>query len=289
MKEIIELPEQLSKYIKDKGNDLANIACNFFEFILIPRDNYLPITPEMKPQINDKMLSYIIQNILGVVINSDTKYTIDFRSFFVPGIDTEYPINDLFLSNMSEKLINTMSYLNVENKPIISQQAMALFKEYIEHILNEALLVLTEGDMDIKDIFKKNNISKILNENIITDGDNTLFPKDFGFIDDTDNIIIQTFVWVLCGLNDWLDKDYIEEEDIKYMSKILFFGLSNDMLKQTETNEDLKIKIKSALFLSDFYVSEKAANLMSKLFSNIKENYDFNTVGKRVRQLSIVI
>jgi hypothetical protein len=293
MKEIIELPEQLLKYIKDKGNELAIISCLFFEFILTPRDNYIPITPEMKPKITDKMLSYIVQNILGVVVNSDTKYTINFDVFTVPELNTQYPVNDIFLSNMSEKLKNTMSYLDVnENKHIITTKSIGIFKEYIEHVLNEALLVLSEGDMEmeINSIMNKHkNILTYLEDNLTTDGDNTLFPKDFGFIDDTENIIVQTFVWLLCGLNDWLDKDYIEEEDVKYMSKILFSSLSSDMLNGSKTNEDIKIKIKSALFLSDFYVSEKAGNLMSKLFSNIKENYGLSSISKRIRQLSIVI
>ncbi len=291
MKKIIDLPEQLIDYIKDKGNEVANIACSFFEFILIPRDYYIPITPEMKPLITDKMLSYVIQNILGVIINSDTKYTINFDIFKVNGLDTQYPVNDLFLSNMSEKLKNTMSYLNIADPTvIITPKCIGLFKDYIEHVLNEALLVLSEGDIDsdINVIMNKHkNISKYLKDNLISDGDNTLLPKDYGFLDDNDNIIVQSFVWILCGLNDWLDKDYIEEDDVKYMSKILFHSLTSDMLSGSEVNEDIKIKIKSALFLSNFYVSDKAGNLMSKLFSNIKEYYDLHS--KRIRQLSIVI
>ena len=91
----------------------------------------------------------------------------------------------------------------------------------------------------------------------------------------------------MCGLNDWLEKDYIEEEDVKYMAKIMFNSLSADMLSDSDINEDVKINIKEALFLSDFFTSDKAANLMSKLFSNIKEGND--GITKRVKQFSIVI
>ena len=85
------------------------------------------------------------------------------------------------------------------------------------------------------------------------------------------------------------DKDYIDEDDVKYMSKIMFGSLSSDMLSDTEINEDVKINIKEALFLSDFFTSDKAANLMSKLFSNIKQNYDNENINKVVKQFSIVI
>ena len=51
----------------------------------------------------------------------------------------------------------------------------------------------------------------------------------------------------------------------------------------------IKINIKEALFLSDFFTSDKAANLMSKLFSNIKEQNNIDSINKRVKQFSIVI
>jgi hypothetical protein len=291
MKEIIELPDELLKYVKERASDLTNTVLNLFEYILIPRDNYLEITPDLKPQINDKMVSYTIQNILGVIINSDTKYTINYDTVFkVPEVNSDYSINDFFIINMSERLKNTMTFLNPDNSAIITQQGIAIFKNYIEHVLNEALLVLSEGDldMDINDIFKNNTVEYLI-ENTITDGDNVIFPKNYNFNDDDDNIIVQSFVWLMCGLNDWLEKDYIEEDDVKYMAKIMFRGLSADMLSESEVNDDVKINIKEALFLSDFFTSDKAANLMSKLFSNIKEQSNIDSINKRVKQFSIVI
>jgi hypothetical protein len=289
MKEIIELPDDFLEYVKERASDLANTVLILFEYILVPRDNYIEITPDMLPQINDKMVSYTIQNILGVIVNSDTKYTVNYDSIFkVPEVSSEYSINDFFIIHMSERLKNTMTFLNPGNGPIISQQGMVLFKNYVEHVINEALIILSDGDldMDINDIFKNHTVEYLI-ENTIRDGDNVIFPKNYKFNDDEDNIIIQTFVWLMCGLNDWLEKDYIEEEDVKYMAKIMFNSLSSDMLSGGDMNEDVKLGIKEALFLSDFFTSDKAANLMSKLFSNIKEGND--TINKRVKQFSIVI
>ncbi len=291
MKEIIELPDELLKYIKERAFDLTNTVLNLFEYILIPRDNYIEITPELQPKINDKMVSYTIQNILGVVVNSDTRYTINYDTVFkVPEVNSEYSINDFFIINMSERLKNTMTFLNPDNSPIITQQGMSIFKNYVEHVLNEALLILSDGDLDmnINDIFKNHTVEYLI-ENTITDGDNVIFPKNYNFNDDDDNIIIQSFVWLMCGLNDWLEKDYIEEDDVKYMSKIMFGELSTDMLSDSEINEDVKINIKEALFLSDFFTSDKAAILMSKLFSNIKDQFTVDSINKRVKQFSIVI
>lgn len=291
MKEILELPDELLTYVKERANDLANTVLILFEYILVPRYNYLEVTPVMNPKINDKMVSYTIQNILGVIVNSDTKYTISDTVFRIPEVNSEYSINDLFIVNMGERLKNTMSFLNPDNSAIITPQGMSVFKNYIEHVLNEALLVLSDGDldMDIKDILTNHkNIKEYIIENTNTEGDNVIFPKNYNFNDDDDNIIVQSFVWLMCGLNDWLEKDYIEEDDVKYMSKIMFGGMSIDMLNG-EINEDIKMNIKEALFLSDFFTSDKAANLMSKLFSNIKENYNNEIFSKRVKQFSIVI
>lgn len=290
MKEIIELPDVINNYIKDRAFDLAYITLNFFEYILIPRVNYLKVTPELKPRITDKMISYTIQNILGVIVNSDTKYTINFDNMFkMSQVNSQYSINDFFVINMSERLKNTMTSLNPENEPIITVQGMAVFKNYVEHVLNDMLFTLSDGDldMDIKDILTNhNNIKEYLDE-INTDGDNVFFPKNYNFNDDEDNIIVQTFVWLMCGLNDWLEKDYIEEEDVKYMSRILFGGLSSEMLTDVKINDDVKVNIKEALFLSDFFTSDKALILLSKLFANIKEQNE--NVNKKVRQFSIVI
>jgi hypothetical protein len=289
MKEIIELPDDFLTYVKERASDLANTVLILFEYILVPRDNYVEVTSEMNPQINDKMVSYTIQNLLGVIVNSDTKYTVNYDTVFkVPEVNSEYSINDFFIIHMSERLKNTMSFLNPEKSPIITQQGMNIFKIYVEHVINESLILLSDGDldMDINDIFKNHTVEYLI-ENTNTDGDNVIFPKNYSFNDDDDNIIVQSFVWLMCGLNDWLEKDYIEEEDVKYMAKIMFNSLSSDMLSDSDINEDVKINIKEALFLSDFFTSDKAANLMSKLFSNIKEGND--GINKRVKQFSIVI
>ena len=292
MKEIIELPDELLTYVKEKATDLANASLLLFEYILIPRNNYVEVIPEMRPRITDKMISYTIQNILGVNLNIETMYTINFdNAFKVSSINSEYSINDLFISLMSERLKNTLSYLIPDNSSVIDEKGISIFKLYIEHVLNEALYTLSDGNLEMKvnDILKKHkNIAEYLIENITTDGDNVIYPKSYGFNNDDDNVILQSFVWLMCGLNDWLDKDYIEEDDVKYMAKIMFSGLASDMLND-EVNDDVKIKIKEALFLSDFFTSDKAANLMSKLFSNIKENYNNDVYSKRVKQFSIVI
>jgi hypothetical protein len=291
MKEIIELPDELLTYVKEKANLLANASLLLFEYILIPRDNYVEVTPEMRPRITDKIISYTIQNILGVTLNSDTKYTVSEDFFRYPEIDGKVSLSNLFNSQMSERLKNTLKFLIPDDSPVI-EKGIDMFKLYVEHVLNEALFTLSDGDldMDIKDILNNHsNIAEYLSQNINTDGDNVIFPKNYGFNDDDDNIIVQSFVWLMCGLNDWLDKDYIDEDDVKYMSKIMFRGLASDMLSDAEINEDVKINIKEALFLSDFFTSDKAANLMSKLFSNIKQNYDNEDISKIVKQFSIVI
>jgi hypothetical protein len=284
----IDVPEELKDYLKEKAKDVATACCLFFEYILIPRDNYIEVTSEMKPKITDQMLSYVIQNILGTIIDTSVKYTTNYEEIFkVPDINSEFAINDFFIFNSSQKLRNTLSYLNPTNESIITEKAMTLMNEYLDHQLNLALITLTEGEVDNYQTSFKNikSIKNYLEENLNTDGDNISFPKNYNFIDDIDNSITQSFVWVLCGLNDWLEKDYVEEDDVKYMMKIMF----NDNVKIGKGSiyeEETQVNVKEALFLNDFYTSEKASILMSKLLSNIKND---DALLKRAYQFSIII
>jgi len=284
----IDIPEQLTEYLKGKAKELATVSSLFFEYILLPRDNYVEITSEMKPKITDQMLSYVIQNVLGTVVDTSVKYTANYNSIFkVPEINSEFEINDFFVSNSSQKLRNTLSYLNPANESIVTEKAMELVKEYLDHHLNMALNILTEGEIEnYQSYFNKiKNINEYLEENMNTDGDNISFPKNYNFIDDVDNAITQSFVWLMCGLNDWLEKDYIEEEDVKYMIKIMF-GDKVKIGKGSIYEEEVQVNIKEALFLSEFYTSENASILMSKLLSNIKND---ETLIKRAYQFSIII
>jgi hypothetical protein len=284
----IDIPEQLTEYLKGKAKELANVSSLFFEYILLPRDNYIEITSDMKPKITDQMLSYVIQNILGIVVDTSVKYTANYNTIFkVPEINSEFEINDFFVANSSQKLRNTLSYLNPTNESIVTEKAMELVKEYLDHHLNMALITLTEGEIEnYQSYFNKiKNINEYLEENTNTDGDNISFPKNYNFIDDVDNAITQSFVWLMCGMNDWLEKDYVEEDDVKYMIKIMF-GDKVKIGKGSIYEEDVQINIKEAMFLSDFYTSEKASILMSKLLSNIKND---ETLIKRAYQFSIII
>ncbi len=284
----IDIPEQLTEYLKGKAKELATVSSLFFEYILLPRDNYVEVTSEMKPKITDQMLSYVIQNILGTVIDTSVKYTSNYNTIFkVPEINSEFEINDFFISNSSQKLRNTLSYLNPANESIVTEKAMELVKDYLDHHLNMALNILTEGEIEnYQSSFNKiKNINEYLEENLNTDGDNISFPKNYNFIDDVDNAITQSFVWLMCGINDWLEKDYIEEEDVKYMIKIMF-GDKVKIGKGSIYEEDVQVNIKEAMFLSEFYTSESASILMSKLLSNIKND---ETLIKRAYQFSIII
>lgn len=299
MKKIIEIPEELENYILLKAKELAFTMTTFFEYIISPREHYIEIKLlEMKPHITEKMLSYCIQNILGIIVDFNCQYTANYDKLLFTGTKiTEYAINDFFILNCTDNLKDHItSLLNLEGYIFISTKAMELFRNYLDHVMNQALLALTEGnlDSDLDEIFKKSkgNINQIINDYIVTDGDNVLFPKNYGFNEDEHNVLIQSFVWLLCGLNDWLDKDYIDSVDVTCMKKILFGSTDFDKkVNSKEIPDDITVTIKESMFLNDFYISEKAVNRLNKLFNNI--NYytgeDKEHLIKRVNQFSINI
>ncbi len=295
MKKIIELPEELNDYILLKAKELAYTMGIFFEYILTPREHYVEIMlSEMKPNITEQMLSYCIQNILGVVIDYNTEYTSNYeRILNMSDSKSEYIINDFFVLNMSETLKDVLrELLKVDGYLFISLKAMNTFRSYLDHVLNQALLALTDGNIEenVEQEIKDKDILSILNENIVTDGDNVLFPKNYGFNDDEHNIMMQTFVWLLCGLTDWLDKDYIDSVDVTYMFFILYGSTDiGSKISSKQEPDDIKSIIKETMFLNDFYINEKAVNILNKRFSQI--NYYTGElkpqIMKRINQFSL--
>jgi len=295
MKKIIELPEELNDYILLKAKELAYTMGIFFEYILTPREHYVEIMlSEMKPNITEQMLSYCIQNILGVVVDYNTEYTSNYeRILNMSDSKSEYIINDFFVLNMSETLKDVLrELLKVDSYLFISLKAMNTFRSYLDHVLNQALLALTDGNIEenVEQEIKDKDILSILNENIVTDGDNVLFPKNYGFNDDEHNIMMQTFVWLLCGLTDWLDKDYIDSVDVTYMFFILYGSTDiGSKISSKQEPDDIKSIIKETMFLNDFYINEKAVNILNKRFSQI--NYYTGElkpqIMKRINQFSL--
>ncbi len=295
MKKIIELPEELNDYILIKAKELAYTMCIFFEYMLTPREHYVEIMlSEIKPNITDQMLSYCIQNILGIVVDYNTDYTANYdRTLNMSENKSEYVINDFFILNMSETLNSVLKeVLKIDGYLFISSKAMSTFRSYLDHVLNQALLALTDGNINdsVEQYIKDKDIMSILHENIITDGDNVLFPKNYGFNDDEHNIMIQSFIWLLCGLTDWLDKDYIDTVDVTYMFFILYGSTDiGSKISSNQDPDDIKSIIKEAMFLNDFYINEKAVNILNKRFSQI--NYYTGELKpqiiKRINQFSV--
>jgi hypothetical protein len=290
MKEIIELPPFLEDYMRLKATELSYTCCMFFDYILTPRDNYAPVVPEMNAHITHAMINYIIENILGVVVNSTVKYTTNYSIVLKSdGVNTGNIIFDFVYSSAKESLINKLDYLQI--KSLMSLKAEEYFISYLDHCLNEALLVITDGDlnMSLEEAFK-NDVN--LEERINKDGDNTIFPKNYGFIDDDENIILQTFVWLFCGLNDWLNKDFLNHDDVEYALNILFpkENIKYDLIKDIDVDNETIGYIKEALFMSDFYYTNEVIDTVGKVIINFR-NYGRGkeVVNNRFRQLSIII
>ena len=297
MKKIIELPEDLNDYILLKAKELAYTITTFFEYIISPREHYLEISlAEMKPNITEQMLSYCIQNILGIIVDYNTDYTANYdRILNIGEGKTEYAINDFFILNMSDDLNSSLEPLiKKEGYLFVSPKAMNIFRNYLDHVLNQALLALTDGNIidSLEQDIKNKDIMTILYDNIITDGDNVLYPKNYGFNDDEHNTMLQSFIWLLCGLNDWLDKDYIDTIDVTYMFFILFGSRDfTSKISSKQEPDDIKTTIKEAMFINDFYINEKAVTMLNKRFSYI--NYYTGElkpqITKRINQFSINI
>ena len=125
------------------------------------------------------------------------------------------------------------------------------------------------------------------------EGSNAFFPKDYKFVDDSDNIIVQSLVWILCGLNDWLEKDTIDEYDINTLAK--FLNKKSNILEEfieyeNEDEVNIKEKLKIAMFYNNFFISKNALNKLLEIFIKLQKEMKYNPLSylsKRVRRFSI--
>ncbi len=303
----------LIDFLCDKLEDLITTCCFFFEYLIIPREGYLIISKEnveveqvSPPIIGGTLINYVISNILGHSYNKFPYYSI-----YTSSIIDEYlkrqgvDISNLYnkYSSMFENKLSLETKLKIneilksiedKEKPIeyIKESSYLPIDNYIIWLTStiiESPENINDNDTIVKNIEYFNNI----------EGSNNFYPKDYNFYENDHNILTQTFIWILCGLNDWLEKNIITYTDIIFLNKILTpiedkiiadKNLSN--INKDDFYNYTKQNLKAAIFSNDFFISDKAIEKITNLFINysskIRDDPSSNIV-KRIKMLSIII
>lgn len=283
----------LSNAVTAEYNKLIHTLALFFDYIILPRNGYLEVSEEnvqskliQYPVLNDIMVNYVVQNILG--INIDTVMTLsesnNTKSKNMAEIDTD------FCHELSSKTQNVLASIYTskkdtdfcENKDILlmTPQAYVVINKYIM-FFQEMFLSNTENG-ELVDILESNITNWTQRE-----GDNMYNPIDYRFSNDAHNIILQSFIWTICGLNDWLEKDILIKDDILYSFHILFDNVIDKPLQKVmllipslenhiNSNEYIVIQdnIAFSLYKNNFFISKSALELLTNILFNLFNNKD---------------
>lgn len=286
----------LSNAVTAEYNKLIHTLSLFFDYIILPRKGYLEVSEEniksklmQSPVLNDIMVNYVIKNILGVTIDTDTTLSVSnsTKSKQMEEIDTD------FCHLLSSKTQSVLASIYTsekdtdfcENKDILlmSPQAYIVINNYIM-FFQEMFLSNTENGELIDEL--ESNITNWTQR----EGDNMYNPIDYRFSNDTHNLILQSFIWTICGLNDWLEKDILTKDDILYSFHILFDNVIDKPLQKVilsiQSSETLQNRFNSneysviqdnvafSLYKNNFFISKSALELLTNILFNLFNNKD---------------
>ncbi len=302
--------KNLTRFVLDCIDEMVDNCCLFLNYIIKYREGYWKISAENVkitgyPSIGGTLINYVVSNIMNIEYNKQPVI-----NTIINPILTEY----LKQYNLKYDLDSNLYTLIFENK--MSQDLKIKLNDIYKLDTDETSQVkyLKDSSYDAINKFIINMINEILyfNGDVISveddssiiesielykskEGSNTFIPKDYKFIEDNDNIIVQSLVWLLCGLNDWLEKDTIDTFDVTTLPLILD-KKTNTLLKQTSIDpEELyntKEKLKIAMFYNNFLISQKALDELTNIFINLQKEVKYNPssyISSRIRRFSIDI
>jgi len=272
-------------------NFLIYVISTFFSYITINRDGYISVTSESvdskligKPKLTDTMVKYVIRNILGVdIIYSSVQMpgSIEFfdklKVFFMTKDQIEVDFADRLSKDIQKVLKEVYTKDDIE---IITNGAFNEITQYMNFVFTQFMISDSE-ELSLEVI--KSNIDNWTHRK----GDNVFVPIDYKFNNDVYNTMLQSYIWVLCGLTDWLEKDTIDETDVITANKILFYRFEkyfNDKInirvsKNTPQYIIVVDNISGALYNHDFFVSKTALEMLAKNISNLINQYHTNLLA----------
>jgi hypothetical protein len=309
--------QDIIQYLASKLDQLSYTVNIFFDYIITPREGYVAVNKTSiqngfinQPIITGQIVDYVIKNILNVSYDKeilvDTSYIQVFKLLKSKYKQTnlisqseEITKDDytlLFFANMTGKVKDMFDSLQTSTiiKDKIEIPMYGRLLDYISENVETSIIkylnyILTNILQDQDQLNSQTQEAIQLYE--LVEGTNVIYPKDYGFLNYEYNIIVQSFVWIFCGLLDWLEKDYIEEEDVKYLIRVMYpekkFSVRLDTLEFNEENDEFHLQneslINGALFVNNFLVSKKATRMLSALLIWIVEmdKEDINHIYKK--------
>jgi len=303
---------ELKTYVKNKVSCLCRTAAIMMNYICSKRDGYVEVSKQNIsnqiinfPLLNKQLIDYILAQIYKVNMKQVASYDINlgFSSDF---IYQEYkPLSEQLRSIYKRtkkvekgKIDVKKSNEDIEEirdrlkkKGLTGDQLETKLKSEINKLLSESAPYIHPDA--IKTIF---NYARWIISNIIPDANVTLYdndiiyrikefeeslettqnvikPQDRGFTDDQDNIALNSILWLLCGIVDWLDKDTIEIKEFAVLKQILLGNVSSETTDTIEEEEfeDASKKIYETIVSIQLYANPEVIRNLTTLFFTLRK------------------
>lgn len=268
----------ISNTLTAEYTSLIHTLSVFFRYIITEREGYITVSPEnvnnkiiSKPQLNLTMVNYVIANILNIDMTSQSNL------FYSDYVNIPLQIEESFADSLPKATQATLRaiYADKTDVELVTEGALKRIDQYINFIFNQ---IVSETSDESFDVNVEENITRWNNRK----GDNSFVPIDYRFHNTDHNILLQSFIWILCGLTDWLEKETIVLEDVIAAAKILFYGHIDTfesvlLPKVKRDNDEYTIVLNNitlALYHHDFFVSDNAAKSIATIFYNLVKNID---------------
>lgn len=303
---------ELKTYVKNKVSCLCRTAAIMMNYICSKRDGYVEVSKQNIsnqiinfPLLSKQLIDYILSQIYKVDMKQVASYDI-ILSFSSEFIYQEYkPLSeqlrtlykrkqkvekdkiDVKKSNEDIEEIRDRlkkkgltgneleTKLKSEINKMLSETAPYIHPDAIKTIFNYARWIIFNIIPDANVTFYDNDILyriKEFEESLETT-QNVIKPQDRGFIDDQDNIALNSILWLMCGIVDWLDKDTIEIKEFAVLKQILLGNVSSDSSESIEEEEfeDASKKIYETIVSIQLYASPEVIRNITTLFFTLRK------------------
>jgi hypothetical protein len=287
---------ELQQYVKNKIKDLCNISAILMSYICLNRPGYIEVNQKniyneiiRFPFLSQDLVEYIITQILKVDFNIVASYEINLGipSNFI--FENYKPLSEQlkniyknnsskqekgsavekrFVSKIKEKLKEKdFKSLSKEYDVFIHPHALRTIYNYGKWIVSNIILDL-DYQYDSRRLIEniKNFETKLQNTSNISK------PQDRGLMEE-ENIIVNSILWLLCGVVDWLDKETIETKEFVVIKQLLLNDVvieTNERITEIEL-ESYSKKILKAIFDIKLYADPETVKKITLLFFNLKK------------------
>lgn len=274
---------ELENWRIEKINAICTTLANFFNYLSVPRPGFFEV------RNGEEYVEMSYDTFSGTEVSSARmsvapKITVEMTRYVLSEI---YPCGSLLsgrfippeeIKAMMQKIIKrgiwNKNFLDSTNgySLTIEEGVYELLWTYICNVCDIFIQKAKSLALNKKEDEKDNEddmIKSVINNMSMDVFNSRNTDVNYGFDTDMENCAFQAILNILVSLSDSLETDTIDEEEIYFFYRLIFYGINTNEYPLEEREGDIKLKllIEDCLSERGLYISDKACRL---LFSILK-------------------